>query len=449
MKTKTAYVVVCATLGFLTAPMSAHGAYQTTDFTEAMRFADRFAALDKFDQAAAYYQQAARLSPGRAEPEVRLGILEYGRGRYGRARDHFDRAVGLKTDGRTRPFLNTALDWMKHDADLLAQIERSSAAGAQSTELAELHRRAAEQLAQGKVYMGLLWPHLDYLARADTDGAVRYWRVLADGFFQSSDPIRALPYYRKVVAASKPSVPLYERLAECLVNTGFFDEAGVNYRKALREAVRRKQTSEIRRIHKLIGRLPRSSQLVLRLLEDEEYEAAYKELKRFTTLNPSDPWAMTMMGSVYEEIGYAWQAERLYRKAIKNFPEYPGAHYAMGRYYLLKKKDTQKALEELKRFKEALSEARAWIEPPNQIKVIEENNLQAVRHLVYIYAQVLKEPQKALAELEGYLQGCVENAPENAEIYFDLGCVYWELKKRTMAFQAFRKTIELKPDSDL
>lgn len=408
-----------------------------------LRAGDRALSQDQPSAALVHYEQAAASAPADAQTHVRLGRTYYALGLYSRALEQFERASRLKSDSVTRSFTRAAVSKIRANQELLAQIEN---ARSDPQRLYGLHAEAAHRMAEGQTYLALVEPHVRYLldVSGEEPALLRY---LADAHRDSGSPARAVHYYRRLLKTDARDPSVLGRLAESLVNVGRYDEAGRTYRQALRESVRRRDKLGIAEFEKKVRSLPTSTDRIRALLTEEDWPAAEAQLKRVLSLNPGDPWALTLLGTVYEEIGRDGPAERIYRKAADLRPDYPGVHYSLGKFYLLKRKRFDDALEELEKFKETLEWSLGEIEDPRLRAELEKDRVRAVRYLAYLHAEVMGRPARAAAELQALIRQTDSRDPE---LYYDLGAAYLTLKKRASAYGAFRKVIEYAPrDSEL
>jgi len=409
---------------------------------EALRLGDQ-AVLNGQDPAAeVFYRRASALAPKLAAPTVRLGEILYAQSRYREALETFERASLLRKDAGTKKFLEFAIQKMNVMKPLLDRIEKAAESG-DAALLDRLHTEAAERMARGVAFMALVGPHLETLLKNDP-GNVKILRSLAEGYYASSDPAKAFGYYKKLSRSSRPDTVFYKRLGDVAVNVGDYDEARLSYKKALRAAVLAHDANQIRELKKMIRALPVFSSQIEAMILSEDHGGAFRELRKYLARNPSHPWAVVQMGRIYEAMGRLGQAENLYLQAIRWRYEEPNAHYALGRFYLLKKKKFEKALEEFKLFRVTLSESADLVTDEDQRKKMDGYLRDATRSIATIYLEVLREPKMAEAELENL----VKSDDADARDHYSLGVAYLRNRKKTSAYQAFKKAIDIDPKSE-
>ncbi len=427
---------------FLLSFISCVEAREIRSAEEVMRLGDRSFLNERYAEAENFYVQASELHPKDAAPAVHLGELFYAQARFEEARQMFEKAVTLKKNPPTRKFLNAALPKINQSQELLQQIEKATREK-NLPELDRLHAIAAERMAEVPSFMALLGPHLDYLSKRYPEDE-RILQTLAEGYFSSGNPAKAFGYYKKLIKKTRPDMELYKRFGDTAVNVGDYDEARLSYKKALREAVRHRDVPRIREYKKWTHKLPIFTRQIDAKIQAEDYEGAFRELRKCLTRNPTHSWAIVQMGRIYEEIGRLSQAQTLYQQAIRWHEEDPNAHYALGRFYLFKKKKFEKALEEFKLFRALLSDLGNPSDNPNDQKKLQEYARDATRSIASIYLTVLREPKMAVIELENLKK----SGNFDAEDYYDLGVAYLQSNKKPSAYQDLKKAIEKDPKSE-
>lgn len=235
-----------------------------------------------------------------------------------------------------------------------------------------------------------------------------------------------------------------ELQAEAAVSLRRWDLARPLYKRSLREAVRESDVSAISRLRNQIARLPVESAVIERHIADERYDEAFKHLKAYVNYNPGDVWAMSLMGSLYERIGQDRQAERLYRKAVRLQPEHPTPRYYYGRYLLLKKKKFDAALQELERFRANLGQAKAKASESER-RALERERIQATRWIASVRDTVLKEPARAMGELEPLIR--VEKP--DPEVLYEYGLLAMRNGRKRTAYDALVRVQRLSPGTAL
>ncbi len=400
------------------------------------------------------YELAAQKKPGEALPHIKLGNLYYEQFHFMAALAEFEKAFTLHADSFSKKFLSGAIQKIKQNQTLLGQIEAITTQGSGNTVLlVPLHAQAVLKLQEGGAYMMLLSPHMEYLLSVDPNNT-SILKALAEGHYLAQNLPKAAKYYERLARFLPHDAALERRTADTFAAIGDLGRASLYYRKALRETLRasahdraRRKAAQrsIREIKELIHSLPKSEAYIWEWIQNEEYEKAASELKRYLSKNPADIWAMTTMGALFEEMDENAQAERIYKKAMKINPDHPLPYFYWGRYLLLKKKEFWEALQAFEKYRTKLKENAALVDDPERKKRVTEHAAQAARYVASIYMETLNKPQFAVQALEE----AVKESPKDAEIYYDLGVAYVRVKKRISAIQTFRKVIELKPDSKL
>jgi tetratricopeptide (TPR) repeat protein len=80
----------------------------------------------------------------------------------------------------------------------------------------------------------------------------------------------------------------------------------------------------------------------------------------------------------------------------------------------------------------------------SELKKMNESLRDATRSIGYIYLEVLRQPKMAEAEYASL----VKNGNGDVRDYYNLGVAYLRNRKKTSAYQAFKKTVDLDPESE-
>ena len=411
-------------------------------FEEVMRLGDRAYLNDKYGRAEMYYARAILFKPDQAIPVLRLGVSYYAQGRYAECLAQFQKASKLKKDPSSKEFLKAAIEKITNAQDLLARLEKATVEKDLVLQI-QLNQDAFKKMIEAPVFMQFVEPHLRFLLNMDPSNS-DILNFLAEGHYSSSDPSKAFLYTKQLVKGSRADLNLYKRYGDTAVNVGAYDEARLAYKKALRQAVRQNDEKEMNELKKLIRALPVFSSQIEELIQSENYAAAFRQLRKRLVRNSSDSWAIVQMGRIYEEVNRSWLAGNLYRQAVQAHYEDPNVHYALGRFYLLKKKEFEKAMEEFRLFRELLLENKELVSGETSLKEIQKNADEVTRYIVYIYLEILKKPK--LAEME--MEALVKNTNAEARDYYSLGVIYLRNEKQLSAYQAMKKVIALDPDSE-
>lgn len=144
--------------------------------------------------------------------------------------------------------------------------------------------------------------------------------------------------------------------------------------------------------------------------------------------------AMTRLGIMYQDNGDRAGAMRLFKNAIKVNPDYPFAHFFLGRLHFLMQKEDDAASEfDIFRKKMNLSQ-----------DVSEEMKKEYTKKLSYIsevYFTLKRYPE--MKEVIGEILGL---DPANQDAHYNLGVYYYTYEhNRSRAYQLFNKVVEIDP----
>lgn len=393
---------------------------------------------------------AAEESPvhDRAGDFINLGIKFYNKMLYRDAKGYFQDALKASPRRTEKNFALYALAVLKKYAAQLNEIEelnrrlgRAPAADrpAMIFELKNMHMRMGKMLLDDEGYVAIVKSHFDYVVLRDPTNP-RALLYLGDINYAGMLYKDAIDDYKKVLEVYPNNAFFRERLGDIYAGTGDYDNAGKNYEEAIRIFKRTKlrdRKERVESLKKLIGALPCPFTQLQELMDQKQFEEVVSSCKKRIALNPGDVTAITYMGMALGELGSWQKAERLYKNAIKLNAKYPLPHYCLGRIYLLQRKDPDGAIEEI-------STARAGYEDELKGNAQAKDGVAAAtRTLIYIYHEILRDYNAAVKE-GGYL---LQIAPEDQEAHYNLGVSFMFLNKKSMAYEEFKKTIDINPGS--
>ena len=430
-------------------------ALEAKNFEEALKLGDEAFYFKEYKDSEAYYKLALEKKPHEVSAIIRLGQFYYATGDYKKSREKFEEAHALyqspiarlfKKESLSKLYIDAALKQLADGWSTLQAIEEENKkAKPDILRLVSLHYKIVENRPREKSYLALVGPHLEFILEKDPENE-SLLKYLAAAYYFSSDPVQASVFFEKIVKIYPSDFVWRERLAESLIAASRFDQAKHEYKVAMRLAYAQNLRPKMKEILKLIEALPPSMDQALMHIKNKEYNKALTELKPRLARHPGDVAAIVALGSAYEGLNDNQKAERLYSRASQLDPNYPEIHFYLGRFYLLKKKKFEKAVTELKTYREKMVKVLSRIKDPAGQKEANKNLVQSTRYLAYIYGSILKEPEKSLWELKKaeQLDG------ENPEVLYDLGVAYLNTKKKMSAYQAFKKVMELaEPESEI
>jgi tetratricopeptide (TPR) repeat protein len=170
-----------------------------------------------------------------------------------------------------------------------------------------------------------------------------------------------------------------------------------------------------------------------------------------------DAYFLDRQGSAYEESGLHGLAMLLYREAVRIDPQFPGAHYNLGRLLLKQGEmapgmaEVQEALRLYPEFAEAyevlalayteqgrLQEAMAHLQ---RALVLHPDLATARNHLGRLY-----QAQGRSAEAIQTFQDLIARHPDIAEAHHNLAVAYARKGLRELAIEQFTEAVRLRPD---
>jgi Tfp pilus assembly protein PilF len=195
-----------------------------------------------------------------------------------------------------------------------------------------------------------------------------------------------------------------------------------------------------------------------------DYSSALRELLGAEALIPEDPY-------LHYDLGLTYKAKRSFDLAIKHFtksielkPSYSSAKNALGTVYL-EKEEWDRAI---KYFKEVLNDLlyvtphyplsnlgwayynkKEYLEAEKYYKkalAVDPKFINALLGLAKTYEAMGTE---RLPEAAAILEDAIRQYPESSPLYFERGKTYTLLHEPEKAVAAYKKVIELAPDSPL
>ncbi len=251
----------------------------------------------------------------------------------------------------------------------------------------------------------------------------------------------AIPYYQKAIEINPNKAQVYVNLGDAMEKQGKPDEAFEHYKKALQ------LKPDLAEAHNNMGAL---------LAAKGRADEATEFYKNALEIRPYYAVAHFNLGGVLVEQGKIDQGISHYFKAIDLQPDYPEAYSNLGSVFL-SRGDTEKAI---KYCSIALQMDPNLVEANNNlgIALMQEGKIEAAISQFQKALQInsdfvkaennLKRAQAIKEEIEteiSRLQILVKDVPDNAELHFQLGNLYFRKGDPSQAVQQYNKALLLDP----
>jgi tetratricopeptide (TPR) repeat protein len=170
----------------------------------------------------------------------------------------------------------------------------------------------------------------------------------------------------------------------------------------------------------------------------KEYDKAESIIGIYLSLNDKDVTALSMLGRLYQETGDKKKAAQALNKALKIDPDYPPAHFFLGKNYYREMK-TADAVSEFAIFRAKMDRF------PGLNKEDQLFCLDALDEIGEVYFDL-----KMAEEFYAVNQEILKMSPDDETATYNLGVYYYVYShSNSRAYQLFNKVIEAYPDSYL
>jgi|GEM_PF-1193242 len=172
------------------------------------------------------------------------------------------------------------------------------------------------------------------------------------------------------------------------------------------------------------------------LIGEERFREAGETCRKRISSNPADYVVLTQLGRIYLEEQKYKKAIKFFKKAINIAPDYPMAHFFMGKAYVFERKP-EKGLVELEVFEEKM----------DLLSEINEDTMdfyvEALQYTCYIFSTV-----KRYDEVIEKSKKIVKLRPNNQKAHYNLAVCYYKYGySRSRAYNELQKVIEIDPVS--
>lgn len=381
---------------------------------------------------------------------ISLGLAHYGLMEYTKAHEYFKMAEEIGASRESKKLLSYAIVTIEENKKFLEKIENAKNAikmlegpekDALREKIASMHfTMLSELLEQKYFYPALVAPHVIWLKENMTD-LTGLHELSARVYYSASFYDKAIEDYKKAIEENPKDTKLYKTLADCQVAIGDFDNAGEYYQKAIdlyKEKGTKEDAQEAARLEKIKKVLPKKYGDISELIAKEHFIKAEEICKKRISLNSGDYAAITQLGQIYWRQEKRKAAIKLFRKVIKIVPDYPTAHFFLGKAYLFERKP-EKGLREFNIFREKMDVL------PEMDESTVDFYADALHEISYLHITL-----KQYREAKKIYKKIIKLKPDDPRTHFNLAaCYYRYYHNRSRAYTELQKVIELDSPSRL
>lgn len=381
---------------------------------------------------------------------MNLGIASYGLMEYGKAYEYFKKAESLSLPKDIEGLVKYSLTRLEENKLLLSKMEKDK------TDLKDAkdplqkdikkglmlgHQKLLAKLLEEEYHFpSIVTAHIIWLKENAPESKGLYY-ISGYVYYVAMFYIQAEDDYRKAIENSPNDPQLYQAMGDCLVAMGDFDGAEVYYDRSIKlykKKGARKNRTLINRLTKVRESLPRKYLDIDALIAEGRYREAIRSCKRRIAFNRADFVAITQLGEVYWKTGHRRKAIKLFQKVIKRIPDYPIAHFLLGKAYAFKNQ-TKEAIEEFEIFKEKMQ-----LLPKMDSDTITFYT-SSLHYIAYIY-YTMKQYNKAMNQsLE-----IIKIQPDDQSAHYNLAGYYYNFhRNREAAYRELQKVIKIDPNTDI
>lgn len=387
--------------------------------------------------------------PGNARAYLDLGMAHYGLMKYNKAYEYLKKSEAMGPKGEIEAVLNYALSKMEQNRTTLKGIEETNDSlkvvgtaekEALKEEIASRHAALLGELLEKRYYPVMVTAHAAWLKDNEVYFPQAY-RVSGDIYYTAMFYKEATEDYKKAIEKDPDDGELHRILADCLVAMGDFDQAQEYYDKAIALYIKAgfpKKDPKVLQLEKVKRALPKKYKDVADLVKNNRYEAAEAICRKRMSLNPGDYVAITQLGDIYWQKDNRKMAEKLFRKVVRRAPDYPIAHFLLGRAYFFRRKH-KAAVAEFETFKEKMELLPKTDEETIDFYVSALHNIGYMYSTLKRYDMMLRECKKAL-----------ELKPEDQITHYNLAVCYYNYdRKLSLAYRELQKVIAIDDSTEL
>lgn len=386
--------------------------------------------------------------PDDAQVLISKAIALYGLMDYKSAYDLMEKATEKRPGDRDQ-LAKYAVEFIDSNRETLDVMEEKARVfgsgpaeeGAEAAHvLAEGHLKMLTKLLGEKYYYpALATAHIIWLERNAGGDIPGLYRLSAGVYYSAMLYKKASEDFEKALEEYPGDPELTVSAADCLVALGDLDKAGEYYAKAAgfyRKRGKEEDALRAEAADKVRLALPKSYKDVSEMMKEGLYDDAEKALRKRLSLNGADPAAILQLGQIRWEKGERNEAATFFARAAKIAPDYPIAHFYLGKSYAFRN-DIKSAMKEFALFKEKMERL-----PPMDDDTV-DFYVSALQYIGYIYSTA-KDYKSAVRENEKALK----LRPGDQDARYNMAIAYYYLGKVSRAYDELSKIIETDPSSD-
>ncbi|MFH1753285.1 MAG: tetratricopeptide repeat protein [Candidatus Omnitrophota bacterium] len=397
-----------------------------------------------YAKAAQDLKELLKESPGIARIHQDLGIALYGLMEYDKSIEIFRKSRRLDDQRDFKRFIDYSIKKIEDNRVVLDGLKGSNHLLAKAGEAERDHivqKMAADHISvlenltrERRYYPAMATAHVIWL-KENAPFVTGIHRFSGDIYYSAMMYAMAEQEYKKAIEIEPSDPSLVERMADCLVAMGDFDAADEQYSQAValyRERGIKGDKGKAAKIERIQRAMPKKYSDVEQLLKEMRYDDAEAVCKRRISLNPGDYVALTQLGQSYWYQDRKQEAFKLFNRAVKLVPDYPTAHFFLGRSYFFMRKyrDAEKEFGLFKKKMKLL---------PETDEATTDFYVSALRAISYYYSS-----RKLYAKTAKEYKEIISLKPDDQAAHYNLAVCYYN--NRGMLSQAYReleKVIEI------
>ena len=397
-----------------------------------------------YEEAVSNLNEMLKEHPEKARIYMDLAQGYYGLMGYAKAYTYLEKAKEIGTKGEEKRALLYMMSSIEKNRDILEEIEKlndflkKQDVGKYEVirqQMTTAHFTVLNRLLGEKYYYpAVVMPHIMWL-KENVPGMEGLNGLSGDVYYAAMYYKEAIESYKKAIEEDPENIQIRRALADCQVALGDFDNAQESYQEtiALYKSKGFKRTSsEVIELEKIKGSLPKKYKDISDLMKAGRLNAAEEICRKRISLNPGDYAAITQLGEIYWKKDKKRAAIRLFRKVIRRAPDYPVAHFFLGKAYVFEHKPG-KAINQFNIFKQTMEMLPAMDEDTVDFYV------SALHYISYMYF-TLKRYDEVITEC----RRIIKLKPDDQRAHYNLAVAYYlGYNEPSRAYRELQKVIAI------